>query len=154
MHLRPPAFGLAFLPTALPSRGQSTRAREMLSPRSSAWDIGVRKGGHRQANIRVVILGELKAPELPRLQTAISEAGTYGEKSLSGPVPRERTAAEEIASLLAVLREAAGCLNQWRCSTFGGRAEARPNRHAGQRDAAGAADLAFRTTASAQVRSA
>jgi hypothetical protein len=126
----------------------------MLSPSSSAWDIGVRKGGYPQSNIRIPILSELAAPEPPPLQTAISEAGAYGEKSLSGPVPRERTAAEEIASLLAVLREAAGCLNQWRCSTFGGRAEGRPNRHSGQRDAAGVADLDFRTSASVQIRSA
>lgn len=51
------------------------------------------------------------------------------EKLLGGRTTGK--AAEEIASLLAVLRKAAGCLNQWRCSTFEGRAEGRPNRHAG-----------------------
>jgi hypothetical protein len=73
------------LPSAPRSQHRGTRVREMLSPSSSAWDIGVRKGGYRQSNIRVLIVGELAVPELP-----ISEARACREKSFSGAVPRER----------------------------------------------------------------
>ena len=64
------------------------------------------EGGYRQSNVRVFIVGELAALELPRLQNRHKRGRGYGENSFSGAVPRERTAAEEIASLLAVLREA------------------------------------------------
>jgi chromosome partitioning protein len=54
------------------------------------------------------VLTEIEALELPRLQTAMSEAVAYGEISFSGTLPKDGTAADEIAALLAELREAGG----------------------------------------------
>lgn len=50
--------------------------------------------------------GELATLELPHLQTAISEAVAYGGMSFSGTGPKEGMPAEEIAALLAELRQA------------------------------------------------
>ena len=54
------------------------------------------------------MLAELDKLELPRLQTVMSEAVAYGEIGFSGAVPKEGTAVEEIAALVAELRAAGG----------------------------------------------
>jgi chromosome partitioning protein len=54
------------------------------------------------------VLAELDKLELPRLQTVMSEAVAYGEIGFSGAVPKEGTAVEEIAALVAELRAAGG----------------------------------------------
>jgi chromosome partitioning protein len=54
------------------------------------------------------ILAEVEVLKLPRLQTAMSEAVAYGEISFSGTVPKDGTAADEIAALVKELREVGG----------------------------------------------
>jgi chromosome partitioning protein len=44
------------------------------------------------------VLGELESLELPRLQTMLSETVAYGEVGFSGMLPKDGTAAGEIAS--------------------------------------------------------
>ena len=51
------------------------------------------------------VLSELDKLGLPRLQTVLSEAVAYGEISFSGALPKEGAAADEIAALVAELRE-------------------------------------------------
>jgi chromosome partitioning protein len=51
------------------------------------------------------VLSELGGLKLPRLSTALSEAVGYGEMGFSGQLPREGAAAEEIAALIAELRQ-------------------------------------------------
>ena len=51
------------------------------------------------------VLSELDKLGLPRLRTVLSEAVAYGEISFSGALPKEGAAADEIAALVAELRE-------------------------------------------------
>jgi chromosome partitioning protein len=51
------------------------------------------------------VLSELDKLGLPRLRTVLSEAVAYGEISFSGILPREGAAADEIAAVVAELRE-------------------------------------------------
>jgi chromosome partitioning protein len=53
------------------------------------------------------VLAQLEALGLPRVQTVLSEAVTYGEISFSGVLPTDGTSATEIAALMAELREGA-----------------------------------------------
>lgn len=89
--------------------------------RTVAYVNGLSRSTRRPIEVRVVanrirrgttlsrhVLAELEALKLPRLQTATSEAVAYGEISFSGTVPREGTAAEEIAALLEELQQAGG----------------------------------------------
>lgn len=89
--------------------------------RTVAYVNGLSRSTRRPIEVRVVanrirrgttlsrhVLAELEALKLPRLQTAMSEAVAYGEISFAGTVPREGTAAEEIAALLEELRQAGG----------------------------------------------
>jgi chromosome partitioning protein len=52
------------------------------------------------------VLTELETLKLPRLQTALSEAVSFGEISFSGVLPRDGTSASEITSLMTELRKA------------------------------------------------
>jgi chromosome partitioning protein len=79
--------------------------------RSTRRDIQVRVVANRirrGTTLSRHVLTELETLELPRLQTVMSEAVAYGELGFSGTLPTTGTAAEEIASLLAELREAGG----------------------------------------------
>jgi chromosome partitioning protein len=51
------------------------------------------------------VLSQLGTLGLPRLQTVLSEAVSYGEISFSGVLPTDGTSATEIAALIAELRE-------------------------------------------------
>ena len=82
-----------------------------LSSQHAAHHRGPRRGQPRSVagtTLSRHVLAELEALNLPRLQTAMSEAVAYGEISFSGTVPQEGTAAEEIAALMAELRHAGG----------------------------------------------
>jgi chromosome partitioning protein len=89
--------------------------------RTVAYVNGLSRSTRRTIEVRVIpnrirrgttlsrhVLEELKSLELPRLQTAMSEAVAYGEISFSGTIPKDGTAAEEIAALLKELRETGG----------------------------------------------
>jgi chromosome partitioning protein len=51
------------------------------------------------------VLSQLGTLSLPRLQTVLSEAVSYGEISFSGVLPTDGTSATEITALIAELRE-------------------------------------------------
>ena len=51
------------------------------------------------------VTAEIERLGLPRLDTTISEAVAYGEMSFSGALPTTGAAAEEVAALMAELRE-------------------------------------------------
>src|SRR4051812_15705102 len=51
------------------------------------------------------VLSQLGTLGLPRLQTVLSEAVSYGEISFSGVLPTDGTSATEIAALITELRE-------------------------------------------------
>ncbi len=53
------------------------------------------------------VLSQLGALGLPRLQTTLSEAVSYGEISFSGVLPSEGAAAAEITAMIAELRDGA-----------------------------------------------
>jgi chromosome partitioning protein len=57
------------------------------------------------------VLTELETLKLPRLQTVLSEAVSFGEISFSGVLPRDGTPATEIAALIAELRKAGWLLD-------------------------------------------
>ena len=109
------AADLVLVPVT-PGEGDLVEAQRTVS-----YVNGLSRSTRRTIEVRVVanrirrgttlsrhVLAELEALKLPRLQTAMSEAVAYGEISFSGTVPREGTAAEEVAALLAELREAGG----------------------------------------------
>ena len=52
------------------------------------------------------VLTELETLKMPRLQTVLSEAVSFGEISFSGVLPRDGTSASEITSLMRELRKA------------------------------------------------
>jgi hypothetical protein len=52
------------------------------------------------------VLAEIDKLALPRLQAVLSEAVPYGEIGLSGVVPHEGVAADEITALMLELGEA------------------------------------------------
>jgi len=52
------------------------------------------------------VLAQLETLKLPRLQTVLSEAVSFGEISFSGILPRDGTPATEIAAVVAELRGA------------------------------------------------
>lgn len=85
--------------------------------RTVAYANGMSRSTRRTIEVRVVanrirrgttlsrhVLAELDRLELPRLQTTMSEAVAYGEIGFSGTAPKDGTAAEEIAALMAELR--------------------------------------------------
>jgi chromosome partitioning protein len=89
--------------------------------RTVTYVNGLSRSTRRTIEVRVVanrirrgttlsrhILAEVEVLKLPRLQTAMSEAVAYGEISFSGTVPKDGTAADEIAALVKELREVGG----------------------------------------------
>jgi chromosome partitioning protein len=89
--------------------------------RTVAFVAGLSRNTRRNIPVRVVanrirrattlsrhVLAEMAAMDLPRLATAISEAVAYGEIGFSGKAPKDGAAGEEIAALLAELRDAGG----------------------------------------------
>jgi len=59
----------------------------------------------RQTTLSRHVLSEIEGLRLPRLSTVLSEAVGYGEMGFSGEIPRDGTAGEEIAALIAELRQ-------------------------------------------------
>jgi chromosome partitioning protein len=59
----------------------------------------------RQTTLSRHVLAELERLDLPRLQTIVSEAVAYGELTFAGVLPDAGPAAEEVAALIAELRE-------------------------------------------------
>jgi chromosome partitioning protein len=57
------------------------------------------------------VLTELETLGLPRLQAVMSEAVAYAEIGFAGTLPKDGTAAEEIAAFLAELHEVGGLPN-------------------------------------------
>lgn len=89
--------------------------------RTVAYVHGLSRSTRRTIEVRVVanrirrattlsrhVLTELVTLELPRLQAVMSEAVAYAEIGFSGLLPKDGTAAEEIAALLAELRTVGG----------------------------------------------
>jgi chromosome partitioning protein len=111
------AADLVLVPVT-PGEGDLVEAQRTVS-----YVNGLSRSTRRPITVRVVanrirrgttlsrhVLTELETLELPRLQTAMSEAVAYGEISFSGTLPKDGTAAEEIAALLAELQAAGGLL--------------------------------------------
>jgi chromosome partitioning protein len=84
------------------AKGMSRSTRRTIAVRVVANRI------RRGTTLSRHVLAELDKLELPRLQTVMSEAVAYGEISFSGTVPKEGTAAEEIATLATELQVAGG----------------------------------------------
>jgi cellulose biosynthesis protein BcsQ len=102
----------AVLVPASPGEGDIVEAQKMV-----AFVRGTAKSIRRDIQVRVLanrirrgttlsrhLLAQIDALELPRLETALSEAVAYGELGFAPSLPTTGQAAQEIASLLAELR--------------------------------------------------
>jgi len=76
------------------------------SPRRSIPVRVVANRIRRTTTLSRHVLAQLETLKLPRLQTVLSEAVSFGEISFSGILPRDGTPATEIAAVVAELRGA------------------------------------------------
>src|SRR4051794_5840514 len=104
---------LVLVPVA-PGEGDLVEAQRTVSyveglGRSTRRTIPVRVIANRIRRATTLsrhVLTELETLRLPRLQTVLSEAVSFGEISFSGVLPRDGTSASEITSLMRELRKA------------------------------------------------